>query len=318
MLFRDPPHHTRLRDAVSRAFTPRAVEALRPRIQAHAEAPFDRLASAGRMDVVADLAEPLPRAVIGELLGIPEAHRPACAAWSAAVARSLDALPIPEDRPLVAEGQTARRALGGYVRELIAARRAQPASDLVSTLVEAADGDGLLSDSELVAMVVLLLVAGTETAVSLIGTTVLALLQHPDALARLREAPWHLPAAVEEAVRWESPVQRTWRIATTDIAFGDHIIPRGALVVLLLGAANRDPARFPAPDRFDLDRPASGHVAFGAGVHVCLGAALARLEAQVAVGTLLRRLATLRLATDQPAWRLTATLRGLTTLPVTW
>jgi cytochrome P450 len=152
MLFRDPPHHTRLRDAVSWAFTPRAVEALRPRIQAQVNALLDRVAPAGRMDVVADLGEPLPRAVIGELLGIPEAHRAALAEWSAAVARSLDALPILADRPLIAEGQTARRVLGGYVRELIASRRTQPESDLVSVLVEAADQDGLLSDSELVAM----------------------------------------------------------------------------------------------------------------------------------------------------------------------
>jgi cytochrome P450 len=318
MLFRDPPHHTRLRDAVSRAFTPRAVEALRPRVQAHVDALLDRVSSAGRMDVVADLAEPLPRAVIGELLGIPEAHRLACAAWSTAVARSLDALPIPQDRPLVAEGQTARRALGGYVRELVAARRAQPGADLLSTLVAAADEDGLLSDSEVVAMAVLLLVAGTETTVSLIATTVWALLSHPDQLTRLREAPWLLPAAVEEALRWESPVQRTWRIAGTDVELAGHEIPAGALVVLLLGAANRDPARFTDPDRFEILRRDLGHLAFGAGVHACLGAFLARLEVQVAVGTLLRRWPRLPLATEGPVWRPTATLRGLATLPVTW
>jgi hypothetical protein len=318
MLFRDPPHHTRLRDAVSRAFTPRAVEVLRPGIQAHVDALLDRVTPTGRMELVADLAEPLPRAVIGELLGIPEAHRPACAVWSASVARSLDALPIPEDRPLVTEGQTARRVLGGYFRELIAARRARPESDVVSTLVEAADQDGLLSDSELVAMAVLLLVAGSETTVSLIGTAVWALLQHPDELARLREAPWLLPAAVEEAVRWESPVQRTWRIATTDVALVGQTIPRDALVVLLIGAANRDPARFADPDRFDVLRRDLGHLAFGGGVHVCLGAALARLEAQVAVGTLLRRRPSLRLATASSAWRPTTTLRGLAALPVAW
>jgi cytochrome P450 len=318
MLFRDPPHHTRLRDAVSRAFTPRAVEALRPRIEARADALLDLTASSGRMDVVADLAEPLPRTVIGELLGIPEAQRPACAAWSAAVARSLDALPIPEDRSLVAEGQTARRLLGGYVRELIASRRADLGSDLVSTLIEAADRDGLLSDSELVAMIVLLLVAGTETSVSLIGTTVWALLRHPEELARLREAPWLLPAAVEEAVRWESPVQRTWRIAMAEVAVSNHTIPRGALVVLLLGAANRDPGRFAEPDRFEVLRRDLGHVAFGGGVHVCLGAALARLETQVAIGALVRRQPGLRLVNEQAVWRPTATLRGLTTLQVTW
>jgi cytochrome P450 len=318
MLFRDPPHHTRLREVVSGAFTPRAVEALRPRIQAHVDTLLDRVAPANRMDVVADLAEPLPRAVIGELLGIPDAHRAVCAAWSAAVARSLDALPIPEDQPLVAEGQRARRALGGYVREVVAARRSQPAADLLTTLVEAADEDGLLSDAELVAMVVLLLVAGTETTVGLIGTTLHALLMHPEARQQLHEAPWLLPVAVEEALRWESPVQRTWRIAKADVDVAGHRIPAGALVVLLLGAANRDPARFADPDRFDILRRDLGHLAFGAGVHACLGAFLARLETQVAVGTLLRRWPTLALATDRPAWRHTQTLRGLAALPVTW
>jgi cytochrome P450 len=154
--------------------------------------------------------------------------------------------------------------------------------------------------------------------VSLLGSTVWALLGHPAELARLREAPWLLPAAVEEAARWESPVQRTWRITRTDVALAGQTIPCGALVVLLLGAANRDPARFTDPDRFDPMRRHQGHLAFGAGVHACLGASLARVEAQVAVGSLLRRLPSLRLATDRPAWRPSATLRGLAALPVTW
>jgi cytochrome P450 len=318
MLFRDPPQHTRLRDAVSRAFTPRGVEAMRPRVQAHVDALLDRVTAAGRMDVVADLAEPLPRAVIGDLLGIPDTHRTALAEWSAAVARSLDALPIPDDRPLIAAGQAARRSLGGYVRELVTSRRAEPAADLLSTLIEAADQDGLLSESELVAMAVLLLVAGTETTVSLIATTIYALLRNPDALARLREAPWLLPAAVEEALRWECPVQRTWRIATADVDVAGHRVPAGALVVLLLGAANRDPDRFTDPDRFDLLRRNPGHLAFGAGVHMCLGAFLARLETQVAVGTALRRWPAVHLETDRPTWRPTATLRSLETVPVVW
>jgi pimeloyl-[acyl-carrier protein] synthase len=182
----------------------------------------------------------------------------------------------------------------------------------------AADQDGLLSESELVAMCVLLAVAGTETTVSLIGTTAWALLRHPDQLARVREAPWLLPAVIEEAARWESPIQRTWRIARGDIQLGDHRIPRGALVVALLGAANRDPARFADPDRFDPGRRPAGHLAFGAGAHTCLGAALARLETEVAVWTLLRRTPDLRIATEEPRWRPTSTVRGLATLPVTW
>ena len=223
----------------------------------------------------------------------------------------------PEDQPLVAEGQTARRALGGYVRELIAARRAQPASDLVSTLVDAADQDGLLTDSELVAMVVLLRGRhgddGQPDRHDGLGPP-----RAPRRVARFREAPWLLPAAVEEALRWQSPVQRTWRIAKAEVELGGHRVPAAALVVLLLGAANRDPARFADPDRFDILRRDLGHLAFGAGVHACLGAFLARLEAQVAVSALLRRWPTLQLATDRPAWRPTATLRSLATLPVTW
>jgi cytochrome P450 len=180
----------------------------------------------------------------------------------------------------------------------VAARRDELQGDLLSTLVEAADEDGLLSDSELIAMAVLLLVAGSETTVSLIATTTWALLRHPDELARLREAPWLLPAAIEEALRWESPVQRTWRIATTDVEVAGQQIRAGSLVVLLLGAANRDPGRFAHPDRFEIRRRDLGHLAFSAGVRACLGAFLARLEAQVAVGTLLRRWPTLELATE--------------------
>jgi cytochrome P450 len=317
MLFCDPPRHTRLRDTIRHPFTPPLVDMLRPVIRSVATRLLDRVDGAAEFDVVTALAEPLARAVIGELLGIPEAARAAVAGWSAAVARSLDALPIPEDRPLVAAGQVARRALGDYMRERLAARRAAGRGDLMDVLISIADDEGLLSDRELVAMAVLLAVAGTETTTSLIGTTAWALLRHPAALARVREAPWHLPAAVEEALRWESPVQRTWRIAKADVEVAGQRIPAGALVVLLLGAANRDPARFPEPDRFDLDRRAAGHLAFGAGVHACLGAALARLEAQIALATLLRRWPSLRLTSDRPAWRPTATLRSLATLPVT-
>lgn len=318
MLFCDPPRHTRLRELIAYPFAPPAVDILRPGIRSVANRLLDRVDGAETIDVVTNLAEPLARAVIGDLLGMPEADRAAVAVWSAAVARSLDALPIPEDRSLVAAGQAARRALGDYMRELLAARRAAPPGDLMGLLITMADDDGLLSDRELVAMAVLLAVAGTETTTSLIGTTVWALLSHPEALARVREAPWRLPAAIEEALRWESPVQRTWRIAKADVELASQRIPAGALVVLLLGAANRDPARFPVPDRFDLDRRAAGHLAFSAGAHACLGAALARLETQVAVDTLLRRLPSLRLPTASPAWRPTTTLRGLATLPVTW
>jgi hypothetical protein len=317
MLFRDPPHHTRLREAVSHAFAPRSVQVVRPLIERLVKTLLARVDSASIVDVVAALAEPLPTAVIGQLLGIPEAPRAVLRAWSGIVARSLDALPIPQDRALIADGQTARRMLGGYFRELIAARRAAPGPDLVSSLIAIAELDGLLSESELVATVVLLMVAATETTTSLIGTTVWALLRHPEVLARVRKTPCRLPEVIEEALRWESPVQRTWRIAKTDVEVANHRIPAGALVVLVIGAANRDPARFPDPDRFDPARRPAGHLAFGAGAHTCLGAALARLETEVALDALLRRWPNLRPAHQTPSWRPAATLRSLADLPVT-
>jgi cytochrome P450 len=316
MLFRDPPHHTRLRETVSHAFAPRSVQVVRPLIERLVTTLLARVDGASIVDVVAALAEPLPTAVIGALLGIPEAPRAILRAWSGIVARSLDALPIPQDRALIADGQTARRMLGGYVRELIAVRRVAPGPDLVSSLIAIAELDGLLSERELVATVVLLMAAATETTTSLIGTTVWALLRHPEVLARVRTAPCRLPEVIEEALRWESPVQRTWRIAKTDVEVAGHRIPAGALVVLVIGAANRDPARFPDPDRFDPARRPAGHLAFGAGAHACLGAALARLETEVALDALLRRWPNLRLAHQTPSWRPAATLRSLADLRV--
>ena len=252
MLYRDPPDHTRLRAAVSRAFTPRTIETLRPRIQQLVDELLDRVQDAGAMDVIADLAAPLPVAVIGELLGVPVDDRAGIMGLSADVARSLDALPVPADRELVERGRTARRTLGTYFRHLIAARRCKPQDDLVSRLIAAADQGYPLSEEELVGMAVLLAVAGHETTTHLIGNGVLALLRHPDQLARLREEPGLLPSAVEELARYDGPVQRTWRITTTAVELGGRTLPAGALVVAVLGAANRDPARFPEPDRLDL------------------------------------------------------------------
>ena len=252
MLYRDPPDHTRLRAAVSRAFTPRTIETLRPRIQQLVDELLDRVQDAGAMDVIADLAAPLPVAVIGELLGVPVDDRAGIMGLSADVARSLDALPVPADRELVERGRAARRTLGTYFRHLIAARRCKPQDDLLSRLIAAADQGYPLSEEELVGMAVLLAVAGHETTTHLIGNGVLALLRHPDQLARLRAEPGLLPSAVEELARYDGPVQRTWRITTTAVELGGRTLPAGALVVAVLGAANRDPARFPEPDRLDL------------------------------------------------------------------
>jgi cytochrome P450 len=317
MLYRDPPDHTRLRAAVSRAFTPRTVEALRPRIQQIVDGLLDRVQGTGRMDMIADLAAPLPVAVIGELLGVPPEDWTTLTRLSADVAESLDALPVPADRQLVERGRTARHELGAYFRHLVAARRCRPQDDLVSRLLAVTDQGYPLNDEELVGMAVLLAVAGHETTTHLIGNGVLALLRHPDQLARLREERGLLPSAVEELLRYDAPVQRTWRITTAAVEFGGRTVPAGALVVAVLGAANRDPARFPEPDRLDLTRPDNAHLAFGAGIHHCLGVALARLETAIAIGTLLRRMPRLQLATTQPEWRASSLVRGLVALPVT-
>jgi cytochrome P450 len=316
MLYRDPPDHTRLRAAVSRTFTPRAMEAWRPRIQQVVDERLDRVQGAGAMDVIADLAAPLPVAVIGELLGVPSEDRASLVGLSADVARSLDALPVPADRGLVERGRTARHELGAYFRHLVAARRCRPENDLVSRLIAATDQGYPLSEEELVSMAVLLAVAGHETTTHLIGNGVLALLRHPEQLARLRAEPGLSPSAVEELARYDGPVQRTWRVTTTAVELGGRTVSAGALVVAVLGAANRDPARFPKPDRLDVSRTDNAHVSFGAGVHHCLGVTLARIETAIAIGTLLRRMPRLQLATETPEWRGSSLVRGLAALPV--
>jgi cytochrome P450 len=318
MLYQDPPDHTRLRAVVSRTFTPRAIETLRPRIQQFVDELLDRVQNAGRMDVIADLAVPLPVAVIGELLGVPPDDRAGLMGLSADVARSLDALPVPTDRELVEHGRAARRMLGTYFRHLVAARRCRPQDDVVSRLIAAADQGYPLSEEELVGSAVLLAVAGHETTTHLIGNGVLTLLRHQGQLARLRAEPGLLPSAIEELARYDGPVQRTWRITTTAVELGGRLVPADALVVAVLGAANRDPARFAEPNRLDLARPDNKHLAFGAGIHHCLGASLARLETAIAIGTLLRRMPRLQLATGTPAWRESFLVRGLAALPVTF
>jgi cytochrome P450 len=256
--------------------------------------------------------------MIGELLGVPPEDWTTLIPLSSDVAESLDALPVPADRQLVERGRAARHELGAYFRHLVTARRCRPQDDLVSRLVAVTTQGYPLSDEELVAMAVLLAVAGHETSTHLVGNGVLALLRHPDQLARLREEPGLLPSAVEELLRYDAPVQRTWRITTAEVEFGGRSVPAGALVVAVLGAANRDPARFPEPDRLDLARPDNAHLAFGAGVHHCLGVALARLEAAITIGTLLRRMPRLQLATETPEWRGSSLVRGLAALPVTF
>jgi pimeloyl-[acyl-carrier protein] synthase len=317
MLFMDPPDHTRLRALVTKAFTPRTVERLRPEIQRMVDGLLDPLEERGSFDLIADLAYPLPVMVISELLGVPADDRDRFHDWSAAVAKALDILTVP--RPdVVGRANDAALGLTEYFRGLVAARRKEPRGDLLSALVAAEDEGHRLTEEELLATCVLLFFAGHETTVNLIGNGTLALLRHPDQLARLRADRSLIGSAVEELLRYDGPVQRTGRVALADVEVGGCAIRRGERVSILLGAANRDPARFEDPNRLDVARADAHHhhLAFGGGIHYCLGAALARVEAQIAIGTLVRRLPNLRLQTDAPAWRENIVLRGLTTLPL--
>jgi len=315
MLFRDPPDHTRLRALVSKAFTPRVIEGMRAHIQDIVNRLLDRVEGARRMDVIADLAYPLPVTVICEMLGVPTEDQATIRQWSADVARSLDALGVPAEAEIVTRGRVARQALGDYFRRLLPSRRKDPRDDLLSLLIAAEEQGDKLSEGELLATCILLFIAGHETTVNLIGNGLLALLHHPGERARLRDEPALIQSAVEELLRYDSPVQRTARITNADVELDGRPIAKGSMVVAAIGAANRDPAQFPDPDRLDLTRRENRHVAFGYGIHFCLGAPLARVEGQIALGTLLRRMPDLAVA-GTPAWRESSTLRGLKTLPV--
>ena len=315
LLAKDGDDHRRLRRLVTKAFTPRIVEQQRPRIQEIADELIDRVAARGSMDLVDEYAFPLPITVIAELLGIPVDDQQRFREWSSNVV--TPAL-TPELQELAA-----RRAdeFVAYLDDLFAQRRAQPTDDLVSALVQAEDAGDHLSQKELYAMVVLLIVAGHETTVSLITNAVLALLSHAEHLAELRADPSLMPRAVEELLRYDSPVERTvTRWAAEDVELRGRRIERGDLVIAVIGSANRDDAQFADPDRLDLHRDAGRHIGFGRGPHYCLGAPLARLEAEIALRTLLDRLPGLRLAIaeDELYWRPIPLFRSLASLPVAW
>jgi len=315
MLNRDGDDHRRLRKLVTKAFTPRMVELLRPRIEEIADSLIDAVEQRGEMDLVEEYAFPLPITVIAELLGIPVADRERFRRWSNAVvtpALGPDAL---------AEFGALMTEFVAYLRELFERRRAAPADDLISALLQVRDGGDALSEEELFSMVVLLIVAGHETTVNLIANAVLALLEHPDALAALRDDPVRIPDAVEECLRYDGPVERALnRWAATDVELGGHTIRRGDIVIVLIGSADRDPEQFPDPDVLDLERSEGRHLAFGRGSHYCLGAPLARLEGEIALKVLLRRLPALRLAVprDELRWRPVPLFRSMVALPVAW
>jgi len=315
MLLQDPPNHTRLRALVSKAFTPRVVEGLRGQIQGMVDALLDDTIERGEADLIADFAYPLPVSVISAMLGVPAHDSRRFREWSFDLARSIDAVVV-SDPELVERGNAAGLAFHEYFEDLIAERRRAPRADLLSDLIAAEEAGDRLSTEELLATVMLLFLAGHETTVNLIGNGMLALLRRPDELRWLREDPHLIGTAVEELLRYDSPVQRVSRLVYEDVTIDGGTIPQGSLVLGLLGAANRDPAHFPEPDRVDLGRQDNRHLAFGWGIHFCLGAPLARLEGQIAIATLLRRLPALALATERVEWRQTFTLRALQALPV--
>ncbi len=313
MLYTDPPDHTRLRSLVSKAFTPRLIENMRGRIQAVADTLLDAVEGNGEMDLVADYASPLPAAVVAALLGVPAEDRDEFREWID-VAVSWDGTWEYMEK-MVPD----MRAFAAYLRALLEQKRAYPEDDLISALVRAEEADDKLSEEELLGTVVLLLIAGHETSANLIGIGMLELLQRPDQLERLKKEPFLIAPAVEELLRYSSPFEKaSERFAREDVRIGEVLIPKDEMVLVVIAAANRDPKRFPDPDALDITRADNKHLAFGKGIHFCLGTPLARTEGQIAIGTLLRRMPDLRLK-DPPeelTWRPGLLFRSLRRLPV--
>lgn len=312
-IFLDPPDHDRLRRLVMQQFTPDRVMSLHGHIEQLVGRLLDAQRGRAQIDVVEDLAYPLPVTVICDLLGVPREDEPHFQGWATALARSLDPVEgMPEEE--IRQASEAFLQLQEYLAGLIDAHRAQPAGDMLSGLA----AGGAMDEQELVLTASLLLVAGHETTVNLIANGMLTLLRHRDALERLRREPGLVIRLVEEVLRYDPPVQFRTRTTLADIDIAGVTIPRGATVVLLLAAGNRDPRRFPDPDRFVPDRPDAAHLGFGGGIHYCVGAPLARIEAHVALGALARRLVGARPVTDPPPYRDNASLRGPRHLVVTF
>jgi cytochrome P450 len=319
MLQQDPPDHTRLRGLVVKAFTARRVEDMRPRIQQVVDQTLDRVAERGHMDLIEDFAFRLPVTIICDMLGIPEEHREVFYTGSRDGGRILD--PVPLTPAEIAQGNAGNLVAQMYFRQLFELRRKNPGDDLTTQLVQAEEDGSKLTNEELTANIILLFGAGHETTVNLIGNGLLALHRNPDQLALLKADPALVTNAIEEFLRYDSSVQSTGRVALEDIDdLGGRKVPKGETVICLLGSANRDPAVYPdRPDRLDITRPNVRPLSFGGGIHFCLGAQLARIEAEIAIATLLRRLPDLRLDdAENPEWRPTFVLRGLKRLPASW
>ena len=319
MLQQDPPDHTRLRGLVVKAFTARRVEDMRPRIQQVVDQTIDAVIDSGHMDLIEDFAFRLPVTIICDMLGIPEEHREAFYKGSRDGGRILE--PVPMTQEEIAQANAGNAMARMYFEQLFELRRREPGDDLTTQLVQAEEDGSKLTNEELTANIILLFGAGHETTVNLIGNGLLALHRNPDQLALLKSNPSLITNAIEEFLRYDSSVQLTGRVALQDIPdLGGKKIPKGETVLCLLGSANRDRAAYhDHPDRLDITRPNIRPLSFGGGIHHCLGAQLARIEAEIAISTLLRRLPELRLDdADNPEWRPTFVLRGLKRLPASW
>ena len=313
MLFLDPPDHTRLRSLVTKAFTPKAINDLEPRIRGILGSLLDDIEDPAEFDLMQAVARPLPVIVIAEMLGVPPEDRDVFRIWSAQRARMLEPTIGPDEREA---GEAASRAFDAYFRPIIEARRAEPRDDIVSALARVKDDGGHLTERETLNMLRLLLIAGNETAVNLIGNGMLALLRHPEQLQRLRNDPSLIPAAVEELLRFDSPIQTDVRRVLADCEVNGLALRKRDNVVLLLGAANRDPDVFEDPDRLDVGRSQGPHLSFGRGIHHCLGAPFARLEGRIVLEMLLDRFPRIGLLAERPRFRKGIVLRGLESLTV--
>jgi hypothetical protein len=313
MLFLDPPAHTRLRGLVNKAFTARAVEALAPRIQEIVDELLDAVEGEPEFDLIASFAAPLPTIVIAEMLGVDPADRDDFKRWSDTGVQAFNPMLTPVERTRVRE---ASDALSAYFVRAVADRRAAPRDDLISTMLAAEEAGDRMTDVEIVTMCNLLLTAGNVTTTDLIGNGVLALLRHPDQMQRLRDEPLLIKNAVEEMLRYDSPVTQSGRTPLVDIAIDGCPIAAGQSVTPILSAANHDPAVYPDAHRFDITREDTHHHSFGGGVHYCLGAPLARVEAQIGIGTLVRRFPGLRLLDSDPEYKVVPSFRGLASLRV--
>jgi cytochrome P450 len=318
MLFLDPPRHTKIRSLFNKGFSSRALQLLRPRIQQITDKRLDRAAKAGSMDIIRDLAVPLPVAVIAELLGFPPEDFDRLKQWSDDFAAALTVNPT-VDQQMASD--RSREEMREYFDRVVEQLKRKPGENLISTLL--AEGverenspDARLTRREFFANCALLLAAGHETTTNLIGNSMLALLRHPDQLRDLQQHPELIVDAIEELLRFDSPVQWTSRIAAEDVVLSGKSIRRGDVVLSSLGSANRDERQFDRPDVLDLRRADNKHIAFGHGIHYCVGAALARMEAQIAIGTLLQRFGNIRLATRRVHWQRNMIFRGVRELPV--